>query len=673
MGEPTAGKTAAPESREGWWHWRGLIAFGAVIVAAGLFALIRHDPFATLLTLIALYGSVLVTSPCWILGGWLVQRWWRSGPRVRRRRLRYLLPAPLALAPALWLVSLLTYHAVNISAHTGLLGGQDRYVVLIVVDGGSFARALQLFWQGARDKTHYRDQINAAFPNISQHVLREGAYTMNGVTIWPSSSVPAHTSIMTGAYPSKHGIQGQRYYDRHTRHHMSFIGPGVRGHQYELSRSVKTLFEYVPDARSVAVIQFANRGCTLYVPGPPEDNYAEHAWQWVVSCLNGLGKRTGQPGVPRLMVISLATIDHLSHTRYLDSPEVVDAYKNVDRIVGRVMDFMGDRDLLDKTTFVLCSDHGIAPVTNHLTIDHVLEDLRFHPFQSLKYVVKTDWGFFESNFWKGTRRKFDHRYDCVALWGGNSDALLYLKGQERDAAGYVVRASWDIVPSVACLENYECGGESFNLIERLLRYSPGIGAVVARASPDEFLVCTATGRAKITRRLLQPPDAAYRYDVLRGQDPLEYSSVPALKPYVNTGRWLTDRQWLDLTCTLRYPDALHRLANSFGTSRAADLDLIAADGWDFTPASVHNRVLTGTHGALNREQSVVPIMFWGRGIKRVELKTGRTVDIVPTILKLLNVPYDPNAVSGKPLDVLAEEPPARTSRAPERPHTGQGQ
>jgi arylsulfatase A-like enzyme len=31
------------------------------------------------------------------------------------------------------------------------------------------------------------------------------------------------------------------------------------------------------------------------------------------------------------------------------------------------------------------------------------------------------------------------------------------------------------------------------------------------------------------------------------------------------------------------------------------------------------------------------------------------VDILPTILKLLDVPYDPKAVSGRPLDVLAEE------------------
>ncbi len=36
----------------GWWHWRGFIAFGLVVVGAGLFVLLRRDLFAALLVLI---------------------------------------------------------------------------------------------------------------------------------------------------------------------------------------------------------------------------------------------------------------------------------------------------------------------------------------------------------------------------------------------------------------------------------------------------------------------------------------------------------------------------------------------------------------------------------------------------------------------------------------------
>jgi len=201
------GGIAVSEERDSgkrdWWRWRGFIAFGSVLLAAAVFVLLRRDLFAAMLTLIVLSGALLATSPFWLFGGWLIQCWWR------RRKIRYLIPAPLVLAPALILVPILLYMAVSLTRQNGLLAGQDRYVVLIVVDGGSFERALELFEEAAGgDMEHYRERINRAFPNISQRFVGEGAYTLNGVTIWPSSSVPAHTSIITGACAGKHGIAG---------------------------------------------------------------------------------------------------------------------------------------------------------------------------------------------------------------------------------------------------------------------------------------------------------------------------------------------------------------------------------------------------------------------------------------------------------------------------------
>lgn len=645
--------TSAPFRSSVWWHWRGALAAAAVGLAAGVFALVRRDAFASLLILLALSGGVLASSPLWLLGGWLTGRWWQSRAGGRRRHGWQLAVGVLLILPALGLLGFVSFHAIRLAGHDDLLNGQDRYLVVIVADGGSFDRAVDLFMKSARDPAHYREQINGAFPNISQHFLREGAYTLNGTCIWPSSSVPAHTSIMTGCYPAKHGILGQRYFERALRHHVSYIGLGITQHNNQLLPAAKTLFEYFPRARSLAVVQIANRGCTVYVPGPPDDDVAFGEWHWVASCLNGLGKRTGHAGIPRVQVVTLASIDHASHITYLGSDEIVATYKNVDRLVGLMIDLMGERGLLDKTTFVLCADHGIGPVTKHLTVDHVLEDLRFYPYRAFRYTMATVWGSFESNFWKGTRRKFDRRYDCLALWGGNSDALLYVKGQERGAQGQVVRSTWDIKPALTSLENYNIKGEDANLIERILDYSPGVGFVVAHPGPGEVLICSKEGRARVLSRPWRGNEVEYRYDVVRGQDPLGYARVPALRPFVNTGRWLSDSRWLDLTCTLPYPDVLHRLANSFGTPREADLHLVAAQGWDFAPANVTGNVLTGTHGGLDRAQSVVPIMFWGKGIKRAELKTGRTVDIVPTLLKLLAVPYDPKTVSGRPLDVLA--------------------
>lgn len=635
-----------------WWHWRGVIAAVAVVLLAGLFMLLRSNAFAGLLTLIAVSGSLLLTSPLWLTGGWLIGR--RDRARWRRWPLRII--GVLLCLPALWLVLLCSVQAIRLSAHNDLLNGQDRYVIVVIADGGSFDRAVKLFMENTPDPKLWNQRINRAFPNISRTFLHNGAYVLNGTSIWPSSSVPAHTSLVTGAYPGKHGICGQRYYERVLRHHVSYIGMGITNHNNQLLRTCKTIFEYFPRARSLAIVQIANRGTTLYLPGPPSDEVAFAEWRWAMSLLNGLGKRTGHAGIPRLQVITLASIDHASHLTYLESEELVEIYKNVDRILGDMIGFMQDRDLLDKTTFVLAADHGIGPVTKHLTIDHALEDMRFKPYRCFRYTMATVWGSFESNFWKGTRRNFDHKYDCLALWGGNSDALLYVKGQVRDASGKLLGASWDIKPTLAQLENYNIKGEDVNLIERLLGYSPGIGFAVVHPAPDEILVCSKLGRGRAVRRAAGPTnEVEYRYDVVAGRDPLHYASEPTLKPYVNTGRWLSDAQWGELTCTMHFPDAIHRMMSSFGNHREGDLHLVAAEGWDFTPANVSTSVLTGTHGGLDRAQSIVPIMFWGKGIRRVELKTGRTVDVTPTILKLLGVPYDPMVHSGRPLDVFAEK------------------
>ncbi|NIR00866.1 MAG: hypothetical protein GTN78_11805, partial [Gemmatimonadales bacterium] len=53
-----------------WWHWRGFIAFGLVLLAAALFVLVRRDLLAALLTLLVFSGASLATCPFWVSGLW---------------------------------------------------------------------------------------------------------------------------------------------------------------------------------------------------------------------------------------------------------------------------------------------------------------------------------------------------------------------------------------------------------------------------------------------------------------------------------------------------------------------------------------------------------------------------------------------------------------------------
>jgi len=247
--------------------------------------------------------------------------------------------------------------------------------------------------------------------------------------------------------------------------------------------------------------------------------------------------------------------------------------------------------------------------------------------------------------------KFARVYDAVSLWGGNSDALVYVKGQKKDAQGNVVEKSWAIRPTDEMLKDYHVGGTNVNVIQRLIDYSPGIGLIFTNPEHHVFNVYAKAGQGQFTEREASGT-TEFRYVIVAGQDPLGYTNNPAISPHVRSGSWLTDQQWIELTYLEHYPDGLKRVANSFENENSAAMHIVASDGWDFAPYYVAKHVLSGSHGSLNLHASLVPIMFHGPGIKHVELPHGRTVDILPTILKYFNV--EGTSMDGRVLPIFED-------------------
>jgi arylsulfatase A-like enzyme len=60
------------------------------------------------------------------------------------------------------------------------------------------------------------DAIERYEARMLQRLLREGAYTLSAQTIYPSKTLPSHTSMLTGVPPSVHGITWNR--DQTSRH-----------------------------------------------------------------------------------------------------------------------------------------------------------------------------------------------------------------------------------------------------------------------------------------------------------------------------------------------------------------------------------------------------------------------------------------------------------------------
>ena len=598
----------------------------------------------------AVLGAVVALCTAGLLPvGWVLLRW-RAGVRGRCGAALLLLLALLAGGLGAAVLAGGTVQATSYTAATQPLTPDDRYVCVIVCDGASLIEARKLLMKGLPAQSRYADVVSKSFPTISRLFIQQGAYTARGISVWPSSSVPAHTGIMTGCYPRRTGVMGQRQFNPGELRHTSYIGLGINRIGELLPKSARTLFEYFPRARSLAVVQICHRGASLFVPTPPDDAIAIGKLDQVMAASDRLGRLSGRSELPRTMVITLCDIDHQTHNNYFDDKRSIATYLRQDKEVAQIVDLYRTRGLYDRTLFVICADHGMEEVYNHVTIDNVMLDLRFDVFQSLKWSVVREWGAFEANFWVGRKSLFVSKYNAVALWGGSSDALVYVRGQQRGPGGEVVRESWSQHPTDQELHHYHIGGADVDVIQRLMDYSPGIGLVLTNPAPSVFGVYCKTGEARIEERS-GGGQIEFRYRVVRGTDPLGYSRNPALRPVIAGGSWLRDAQWAELTYMEYYPDALRRIAYTFGNPSSGHMDLVASEGWDFAPYYVTPIVPAGSHGNLDKFSSLVPIMFHGPGIQPGEMPYARTVDILPTILAWLGKQAE--GADGRPLPVLA--------------------
>ncbi|MBM2820924.1 MAG: hypothetical protein HW405_684 [Candidatus Berkelbacteria bacterium] len=527
----------------------------------------------------------------------------------------------------------------------------DKYLVIMVADGASLVQAKKLFMSGLDDQSNYLTTISQAFPNISKYFIQNGSFTANGVAVWPSSSIPAHTGIVTGSYPRNTGVMGQRQFDPVERKHTSYIGLGILQHANILNKNIKTLCEYFPKVKSADVLQIANRGCSLFIPGTPHDEQVVRRAKQVVN-LGDFLSGTSKKEIPKIVIMTLPDIDHQTHNSLLSNEKSVDLYLKMDKYVGEIFQLYKDKGIFDKTLFVLASDHGMGEVKNHVTLDNIINDMRFNTFKSLKWSLIPAWGSFEANFYVGTKAKFNNDYNSVSLWGGNSDGLIYIKGQEKDVSGKVIRESWDIKTTDEMLSQYHIGGTDINVIERMFEYSPGIGLVFTNPRQDVFNVYSRNGQATIKERA-NGSVKEFQYTVVKGEDPLEYIQNPEIKKHIDSKDWLSDLEWLKLTYLEHYPDAIRRISYSFENKNSATLHIVATDGWDFTPYYVAKNVLVGSHGSLNSQQSLVPIMFYGPGVKKSEMPYARTVDILPTILKYFDVAS--TSIDGEPLPIFEDD------------------
>jgi hypothetical protein len=475
------------------------------------------------------------------------------------------------------------------------------------------------------------------FP-VLQQLVDAGTMHERSVSIFPSITPAATTSIITGCYPAEHGIAGASWFDR-TRGEVAYYGDDfwviaregfgdfIRDFLLRLNGDrliAPTLFEMVErSGRQAACLNYLVfrgnvphhvriPGLLAALPGVPLSETVEGPSILYLGDFVGTpssrGRRleekggilhrfgmddasTGamlidlfeQGGLPDFTVAYFADNDYRSHE--VGPYRALDVLARIDEVLSEAFAVAGGMQrVLDETCIVITSDHGHCDVLRDPTravirLDSVLSNYR--------------------------------QAKLGGAWGPRDEIMIC--PNMRAAQIYVRKPSPDIVARLG---------------QDLLAH-PLVDQVIGRTGlavggSDGYSVFTSRGNVRFSRALNGSADAE---DVFGGR--WRWSGEPATVDMAHDGRTIVFDQ---------YPNAFERIAGVLDLEHSGELWVTAKPGAEFEVPGGKAHVGGASHGALHALDSHSPVILAGGGIRPTLPRDLRSIDIAPLCMQLLGIP-----------------------------------
>ncbi|KAJ9551209.1 LOW QUALITY PROTEIN: hypothetical protein OSB04_015254 [Centaurea solstitialis] len=198
-------------------------------------------------------------------------------------------------------------------------------------------------------------QFKTPTPNIHR-LIQNGTEAETGlISVFPTLTFPNHYSIATGLYPAYHGIINNKFTNPITNKTFT-----MSSHEPEWWLG-KPIWETI-----------ANHGlkpATYFWPG------SEGSWdcpqgfcapynesvpfeERVDTVLNYFDLPKDE--IPVFMTLYFEDPDHQGHLVGPDDPEITEAVKNVDGLIGRLINGLENRGVFEDVTIILVGDHGMV-------------------------------------------------------------------------------------------------------------------------------------------------------------------------------------------------------------------------------------------------------------------------------------------------------------------------
>lgn len=444
-------------------------------------------------------------------------------------------------------------------------------------------------------------------PAIGEFLVREGSFR-EAITAFPSTTGPAYLPFLTGCYPGTCNLPGIRWFDkdcysenRFSRDRFrSYVGAESFYMNRDLCPEIPTIFDLVP--RSANIFSSVNRG----VGFRGNKTKFSRIWYWYYAHLTdhwGLVDESAAKKIlealkedPEFVFAVFPAIDEYSHLSSPFHPRTIEAYRELDRMIGGIVKELKKEGRYEETALFIVSDHGLSETKTHLPLNQFLEGFGISTLYYPKILFK----------W---------RFEAASMVSGNAMAHVYFK----NGHGWRGRATWESLMK-----------RNDRIVERLLE-RPEVDIVAALSDEGSVVAKSRRGEAWILPATKTMAGSQY---YVSSSDPFGYGPM---------SRTLSDRQLLDLTHATDYPDAPAQLLQIFKSRRAGDLVISAAKGHDLRLRyEIHEH--KSSHGSLHWEHMKIPL------VANIKLPHGpiRSVDVFPTVMELLGRPI-PQGIDGKSL------------------------
>lgn len=300
--------------------------------------------------------------------------------------------------------------AIAVAGPLSAEAAQAQHVVIVSIDGLR------------PDVYRASEKQGLKMPHLNA-LVQQGVSADRVITVYPSVTYPAHTTIVTGVEPARHKVTSNfRFGTFEWLKNASDIksptlwqaakkagvttssimwpmtyGADIDWLIVEADESRKeNLRTALTRGSTKGLIEHLERVVAKLPAGAADSPLMVEETDKISAAYAAKILKENKPG---LMLVHFLEADHMQHHFGPDSQQASRAFENIDRYIGLLLEAVKSAGIVDKTDVIVVGDHGFAPVHTVINAGKILLDTGYGKLEN--GIVSSDLVSFESQAGSG--------------------------------------------------------------------------------------------------------------------------------------------------------------------------------------------------------------------------------------------------------------------------------